>query len=130
MIFVCAGSLTYTPIVSASTTGRRDRDKENRSNDKRRTTARRSFIPTANMGTALHPGDWISDAVLWTHWMHRGILTATSDCRLCLLDSERFGATASAFDHDEFNPKRYAAEFVRRLNMQQDISDVQKRLAG
>merc|ERR1712194_498112 len=48
---------------------------------------------------------WIAEPVLWTHWMHSGILCA--------------------FDHDEFNPKVYASGFVDGLNNIKDaLTDI------
>lgn len=76
------------------------------------------------LGTNLNPGQWVAEAVMWTHWMHRGVLTATTDCRLCLLDAQKFGETVGAFDHDGFNPKLYAAQYVKGLNSGEELSDL------
>merc|ERR1712232_929260 len=81
-------------------------------------------IPTDETGDDLEAGQWISEPVLWTHWMHRGILTATSDCRLCLLDAFKFQDTIGGFDHEDFNPKVYAAGFVEGLNNSKDLTDI------
>lgn len=59
---------------------------------------------------------WISEATLWTRWMHRGALQAVDDCRLCILDSTTFQDIVTEFDHPEFNPKMYAFQFVEMLN--------------
>merc|ERR1719343_981187 len=74
-------------------------------------------------GVTLTSGDWVAEATLWTHWMHRGILTATTDCRLCLVDSQKFSETVGTFDN-AFNPKVYAHEFVRVLNRSDDLTDL------
>merc|ERR1712217_338750 len=84
-------------------------------------------MPRATMmcGQDLSHGDWMGEPVLWTHWMHRGILSAGADSRLCLLDAYKFQATVSAFDHEEFNPKVYAAGYVESLNQSKEqLSDV------
>lgn len=59
---------------------------------------------------------WISEASLWTRWMHRGSLSATTDCWLLALDARRFQDIVNQFKHDGFDPKRYAGQFVSKLN--------------
>merc|ERR1712013_787841 len=59
---------------------------------------------------------WVSEAPLWTAWMHRGVLTANSNCRLLSLDAGIFQATVGRFHHLDYDPRQYAAEFVEQLN--------------
>jgi len=73
--------------------------------------------------TEVKLGKCISEATLWTQWMHRGVLTAASDCRLCLLDSKVFQEIAGQFHHVDFDPRVYANAFVNCLN-DMDIQDV------
>lgn len=62
-------------------------------------------------------GHCISEAALWTkNWSYRGMLTAASDCRLCILNSNKFQDIADTFDHPDFDLKRYARAFVEALN--------------
>jgi hypothetical protein len=61
-------------------------------------------------------GQWLSEACLWTSWMHRGDLTALSDCRLYRLDAREFQAITTHFEHGEFEPLKYAELFVQSLN--------------
>lgn len=75
--------------------------------------------------TTVEQGHWISEAVLWTLWMHRGNLTVTSDGRLCAVDALQFHAIASQFQHRDFSPKVYAGDFVKRLNEEVEPSDLQ-----
>jgi len=60
--------------------------------------------------------DCVSEAALWTRWTHQGLLTANSECRICVLDSRRFRELAKQFQHCDFDPRDYAAAFVRSLN--------------
>merc|ERR1712232_1190120 len=106
MIFVATGSLSYNVPNPASLSSTRN------GNAKTRRTVSRLTVKHE----FLAHGEWIAEPVLWTHWMHRGILTATNDCRLCLIDASKFMDAVSAFDHDEFNPKVYAAGFVAAIN--------------
>jgi len=70
-------------------------------------------------------GGWISEAVLWTGWTYRGMLTATSDCRLCVLRAAKFREIAETFEHTGFNVRSYAKAFVAGMNSGQiDISDL------
>merc|ERR1711879_522021 len=59
---------------------------------------------------------WVCEAALWTNWIHRGQLTAITDCRLYALDCKKFQDIASSFEHHAFDPKKYAVEFVKDLS--------------
>lgn len=59
---------------------------------------------------------WISEAVIWTTWMHRGQLTAQRECRLCIIEAPAFQQVVSKFEHPDFDPRYYAAAFVKDLN--------------
>lgn len=60
-------------------------------------------------------GQWISEAVLWVQWTHQGMLKASKDCRLCILDGTKFCQIADTFDHD-FDLRVYARTFVACMN--------------
>lgn len=75
------------------------------------------FISIEGRTVCLGEKRWISEACLWVEsWMHRGVLVATSDCRLCVLDAHSFQDIASRFEHPAFHPSAYAKEFVSALN--------------
>lgn len=68
---------------------------------------------------------WVSEATLWVEWMHRGSFSATSDCRLCVLDAKTFQHICSQFSHSNFDPQSYARDFVKTLNQEgSDASDL------
>jgi len=68
---------------------------------------------------------WISEAVLWTPWMHLGVLTATSECRLIVLDSQKFHHIVAQYDHADMDPRKYAETFVDSLNATtEEITDL------
>jgi hypothetical protein len=122
MIMIASGVLQYVSIsrLGACASAQMAMD------PRRRGSQRRSMMippPNTKGATVLEPGSWIAEPVLWTHWMHRGILTAKTDARLCLLDALKFQDQVTAFDHDEFNPKVYAAGFVDALNKTEDLTD-------
>lgn len=77
-------------------------------------------------------GTYLSEATLWTPWMHRGMLTASSDCRLCILDAKKFQEIAGSFHHSmvdpEIDPRAYAAEFVAHLNStEEELTDLPRK---
>lgn len=75
--------------------------------------------------TQVGEGHWISEAALWTQWMHRGVLTASSNGRFCTVDAKLFQEIIGQFEHMDFDPTEYAAEFVSRLNQyDSEISDL------
>lgn len=59
---------------------------------------------------------WLTEAALWTAWMHRGTFTAMSDGRVCALDAAQFQDITNHFDHPVFHPRAYAQVFVQELN--------------
>jgi len=84
-----------------------------------------SYFSMTEQEFLVKEGDWISEGVLWTPWMHRGSLRANADCRLCELDARSFQDIVGQFDHGEFDPKDYAAHFVRKLNDHQgEVTDL------
>mmetsp|Transcript_118053 Transcript_118053/g.220636 ORF Transcript_118053/g.220636 Transcript_118053/m.220636 type:complete len:914 (+) Transcript_118053:152-2893(+) len=78
--------------------------------------------------TEVAEGTYIAEATLWTQWMHRGMLTASTDARLCVLDSKKFQEIAGSFHHSmvdpEMDPRAYAAEFVSALNEAKDDDEL------
>eukprot|EP00928_Gymnodinium_smaydae_P055447 TRINITY_DN3898_c0_g7_i1.p1 TRINITY_DN3898_c0_g7~~TRINITY_DN3898_c0_g7_i1.p1 ORF type:complete len:929 (+),score=216.30 TRINITY_DN3898_c0_g7_i1:119-2905(+) len=116
MIIVVQGTLTYVSMGELY-----KKRAKGAAGERRRATT----VMTGNRaGTFLTKGMWISEAALWTHWMHRGILTAQSDAQLCLVDAEKFADTVAQFDIEDFNPKIYAQAFVNELNEVSDVSDM------
>mmetsp|Transcript_51785 Transcript_51785/g.92166 ORF Transcript_51785/g.92166 Transcript_51785/m.92166 type:complete len:156 (+) Transcript_51785:3-470(+) len=49
--------------------------------------------------------------------MHRGMLHAIKDGRLCVMDARHFQSIVNQFEHPTFDPKGYALDYVRQLNM-------------
>jgi len=76
------------------------------------------YIPMKGKVAQVEAEQWLSEAVLWTPWVHRGVLQAKSDGRLCMLDARKFQEIVGQFDHSNshFDPKMYAAGYVKYLN--------------
>merc|ERR1719375_233731 len=71
-------------------------------------------------GNATMLGDghalWLSEAVLWTTWVHLGVLTAMTECRFLCVDANNFQSIAGNFDHRGYDPRVYASSFIDSLN--------------
>jgi len=83
------------------------------------------YLMRGHQPIEVNVNEWISEAALWTQWMHIGDLRARNETRLCRLDSRVFGDIVSQFDHADFDPKVYAVEFVNNLNScMAEVSDL------
>uniref|UniRef100_A0A7S1L1E2 Cyclic nucleotide-binding domain-containing protein n=1 Tax=Alexandrium catenella TaxID=2925 RepID=A0A7S1L1E2_ALECA len=60
---------------------------------------------------------WVAEGSLWTAWTHRGTLTATTDVKMAVLDSNAFRELVHRFKGKKsFDPRLYASEFVDHIN--------------
>lgn len=84
------------------------------------------YMTDAGRKTTLGPGDWLSEMTLWVHWVHRGMLTATTDTMMHTIDAKEFQRIASSFEHLSFDPRSYAHDFLEMLNTtpQSEITDM------
>lgn len=65
---------------------------------------------------ALHGGQWLSEAALWTGWVHRGELRSVTDCLLFGLDASAFARVISSHESAHRVAAAYARKFVEGLN--------------
>mmetsp|Transcript_31219 Transcript_31219/g.85646 ORF Transcript_31219/g.85646 Transcript_31219/m.85646 type:complete len:880 (+) Transcript_31219:66-2705(+) len=72
---------------------------------------RRSSSETVHM---VEPGHWLSEANLWTIWMHHGTLTSHQNCELLTLDAQTFQKIVGKNGRETVIP--YAETFVVHLN--------------
>jgi len=85
------------------------------------------YVSHSGAVTNLEAMQWISEATLWTTWTHLGVLTATSECRLVLIDALLFPTIVSQFEHNDVkaDPWAYAQDFTTELNRRKDdVSDI------
>lgn len=91
------------------------------------------FVCKGNLEYVQKPGtaegltekQWIAEMVLWTRWNHKGTLTAANDVKLAMLSASAFQDIVNRFkDVSNFNPKKYAEQFVRYLNTLDHINDL------
>merc|ERR1712222_167474 len=67
-------------------------------------------------GATNHPiekSQWVTEAVLWTAWIHCGTLHASTDCKLLLVNAEAFTTIISPYPSR--HPYAYAGSFVHQL---------------
>merc|ERR1712113_1262342 len=69
-------------------------------------------------------GVFISEAALWTDWVHCGDMKAQETTQLLVLEADQFQAIIS--DHPTTHARTYAVEYVRCLNetIPSDLEDV------
>lgn len=68
----------------------------------------------------LHPGQWIAEAVMWTHWEHLGDCEASSICTLLQIDAGNFHRRMRNFPNLSGIVEKYARSYVKQLNAKQD----------
>merc|ERR1712137_217119 len=69
-------------------------------------------------------GSWFAEAALWTHWTHRGVLRAVTECQMLRLGADQFQSIVSAFP--SLSVRIYSKEFVRLLSATKidDLTDL------
>jgi hypothetical protein len=74
----------------------------------------------------LSEGGWLSEAVLWTHWTHQGVLTSEDDSRCFNLSAASFQEVVNKFALTNFDPEEYAAAFVESLRSKplEEVNDL------
>jgi len=77
----------------------------------------------------LSEGRWLSEAALWTDWVHRGVLTAIEDSIVFAVNAQMFQNIVGMFELSVFDPCDYACRFVRALNnaSAEDLTDLPLR---
>lgn len=64
----------------------------------------------------LYGGQWLSEAALWTSWVHRGELRVVTDSLLLALDASGFARVISSHKAAHLLAAAYARKFVESLN--------------
>lgn len=73
----------------------------------------------------LHGGQWLSEAALWTGWIHRGETRVITETLLFALDATQFAKVISSHKSAHAFAAAYARKFVEGLNrgLQTDLVD-------
>jgi len=79
--------------------------------------------PPTLVKRALRGGQWLSEAALWTGWVHRGELWAVTECLFFALDASGFAQVISSHKSAHTFAAAYARKFVEGLNrgLQTDV---------
>jgi len=79
---------------------------------------------------AVLEGQWVSEAVLWTTWLHLGDLRALQMCQLITIDAQRFGEAIQTIKPLWNTVRLYADGFISELNSAEkdDLSDLAHHL--
>jgi len=83
-----------------------------------------NYTQPRRLPLAAGKGQWLSEAILWTHWTHCGTTRAGSTARLLSLDAETFQSVISTFPTS--HARHYAEAFVCLMNefCPDDLSDL------
>lgn len=77
---------------------------------------------------------WVSEPAVWMVWQHQGTLTATSDGKMAVLDAEQFQEVCHQYmkktKGQGFNPKVYAAAYIKELNAKEELCDLGEYMTG
>ncbi|CAE7876343.1 HSPA4 [Symbiodinium sp. KB8] len=81
--------------------------------------------PGTQVRKTLQSGQWLSEAALWTGWVHRGELRTLCDCLFFGLEAGRFARVISSQKSAHAFAASYARKFVEGLNrsIQSDITE-------
>jgi hypothetical protein len=83
------------------------------------------YVSISGQVSTVEAIQWISEATLWTPWMHVGVLTAMSECRVVVLSAQTFQDIVYEHDHTDMDPRTYAVEFVNELNKtEEEVTDL------
>lgn len=72
------------------------------------------YIHAGDKHYIVSSGSWVSEAVLWTKWAHRGTMRALTQCRLLSVDARQVSKIMSMFPTQA--TREYAQKFVESLN--------------
>ncbi|CAJ1333691.1 unnamed protein product, partial [Effrenium voratum] len=88
----------------------------------------RKMIPlnVINDKTTVGPGDWASEASLWTAWKHCGTMRAKSQCSVISLSAEHLQQIAGHFKDAVPYLRGYGSRFMKVLNMKaaEELTDL------
>eukprot|EP00928_Gymnodinium_smaydae_P018929 TRINITY_DN17212_c0_g1_i2.p1 TRINITY_DN17212_c0_g1~~TRINITY_DN17212_c0_g1_i2.p1 ORF type:complete len:318 (+),score=29.51 TRINITY_DN17212_c0_g1_i2:39-956(+) len=73
---------------------------------------------------------FICEHAVWTTWVHMGLLKSAEYTTICELDVKKFQAVATRFHTADFDPRLYAANYLRLLNTRgEELSDLAMNLS-
>lgn len=82
-----------------------------------------NLVAVENPDIQMTKGSYLSEAVLWVKWHHRGFLKSETDISLLTIDATTFYNHCVCSTSLCVSMRRYAAEFARAVQMFQDMDD-------
>jgi len=74
------------------------------------------YLTSFGICQKVNPKQWISEAVLWTHWVHRGTLKVKTESHILAIDSKQFGEHVSMYRTQQGYAYKYAKRFLEDMN--------------
>jgi len=72
--------------------------------------------PSSEAGEFISEGQWVSEAVLWTAWMHLGDFQAITECQTVLVSAEQFASIIKSNKPLHLAMTKYAEAFIAEIN--------------
>jgi len=79
--------------------------------------------PSAARSVVIEPGDWLSEAVLWVRWWHRGRLTSNGFCNIMILNAETFRRIVACHLNALKACQRYGKFFLESISKEMFPAD-------
>merc|ERR1712151_1481366 len=86
-----------------------------------------SSSSSAQQGAPVGKGCWVSEAALWTQWVHCGELESLKHCLLVAICGEGFTRVMTLYNSAARQLAAYATAFVDELNHGDSPSDLHNR---
>lgn len=77
---------------------------------------------TAEQSHTVHKGEWACEAVLWTQWMHYGMMRTKTECTLVVLKADDFAEICKQYMSQIQYARDYAKAFVQHLNSSDEMT--------
>lgn len=77
---------------------------------------------TAEQSHTVQKGEWACEAVLWTQWMHYGMMRTKTECTLVVLKADEFAEICKQYMSQIQYARDYAKAFVQHLNSSDEMT--------
>jgi len=76
---------------------------------------------TAESHRTVHKGEWACEAVLWTQWMHYGLMRTKTECTLVVLEALIFQNICQQYTSQMDYARSYGKAFVQHINGAEEV---------
>lgn len=74
--------------------------------------------------TSVAAGNWLCEAVLWMHWVHRGDVRSNNNTTLFALQVDNFELIVQNYPNVKLFGKKHAQRFIQAMSIQDNESDL------